>query len=577
MRLTGHPAAGREAAVVPRLRSGRVGGLSKRLPPVVLLIAVAVLVLGPLITLEGRATANGGRGFSELIHYPGIWTVLANTLELGVGATAVALVLGVGLAWCVSRLDGKLEKVGSVLPLLPLMMPAVAGTMGWIFLFAPTAGYLNQALRALPWMNHSSLSGPVNIYSMYWIILLTGLNLTGFVFMYVYSTLRSMGGGPAEAAAICGASAARIFRTVTLPLLRPAIAYSAGIVFLMSLGQFTNPLLLGATAHVNVLTTVLFQTTSNYPVDYSLGAAIASPLLFFGLITMLVQQRSVGSGSRYVVVTGKNTYRQVRANRLAVIPVLVFVVVAVLLPLAALILVSFSPFWSGTAIFTHLTTANVHTVIADPRVAAAIHTTFETFALTLVIVIPIGFLIALILGRSVRNVDGVTRNLLDIFCTLPLAMPAALVGFAALYTYTSGPLRLYGTNTIIVLTFLTLMLPHAVRPQLAAMHGISREFAEASRVSGASGLRTLALIQFPLIRRGVMVACAIVTIMLFHEFAASLLVVGGSKQTLGTLLYSYYSDGVYPEVAVLALIMTAITTIGVTVTFVFGGARMLGR
>ena len=64
------------------------------------------------------------------------------------------------------------------------MLPAIASVIGWTFLFSPRPGYLNALLRNLPWWNHLT-EGPVDVYTMPWIVILTGFGLTSFVYLFV--------------------------------------------------------------------------------------------------------------------------------------------------------------------------------------------------------------------------------------------------------------------------------------------------------------------------------------------------------------------------------------------------------
>jgi iron(III) transport system permease protein len=144
-----------------------------------------------------------------------------------------------------------------------------------------------------------------------------------------------------------------------------------------------------------------------------------------------------------------------------------------------------------------------------------------------------------------------------------------------LYTYAGAPLFLYGTVAIIIVAYITLMIPHAVRPQLSAMISIGREYQEAARVHGAGWWRTLRLVQIPMARNGIAVSSALVVVMLFHEFAASMMVRSSRTQVVGTILYEYYTGGLYPDVAVVALIMVVVTAIGVFGALTIGGAKAL--
>jgi iron(III) transport system permease protein len=540
-------------------------------PVLIFVIFLAAIVLGPLLALTAKAVAGGG--LVTLLQYRDIGEILINTVTLAVGALVVALVFGITLAVSVSRCPPKWQKFLALIPLLPLVIPNVANTMGWIFLLSPRAGYLNGILRELPWWSDAT-SGPVDLFSMFWMVLLTGFGYTGFVYLYVSSSLSTIGGELAAAAQVSGASSLRVFFTVTLPLMRPAIVYSSGLILLMGLGQFTNPLLLGSPKNIDVLTTVLFRTTASYPIDYSLGAAVSIPLIVAGVLVMYLQRKSIGEETKYAVVTGKSNYRQAGASRLFAIPIALFGIFAVALPLIALVMVSVSPYWSSQFSFSDATLKHIVGVFDDAKTLNSFATTMIAIVVALIAVIPIGLIGALVLHGSIRS-SRFIRKTVDLITTLPMAMPAAIMGFAMLYAYTNPPFSLYGTVTIIALTYITLMIPHAMRPQVTSLMSMGREFTEASLVSGASRLRTFLAIELVLTRKGITVAASIVMILLFHEFTASLMVSTSSVQTIGALLYSYYTGGIYPQVAVLSLLMVVVTAIGVSIVSIFGGGKAL--
>ena len=91
--------------------------------------------------------------------------------------------LGTLLAWCASRLPPHL-RILRVIPVLPIIVPAIASVVGWAFLLSPRPGYLNAALRALPWWSGLD-EGPIDIYTVPWIVIITGIGLTAFVYLFV--------------------------------------------------------------------------------------------------------------------------------------------------------------------------------------------------------------------------------------------------------------------------------------------------------------------------------------------------------------------------------------------------------
>jgi iron(III) transport system permease protein len=154
---------------------------------------------------------------------------------------------------------------------------------------------------------------------------------------------------------------------------------------------------------------------------------------------------------------------------------------------------------------------------------------------------------------------------------MPLSIPAVIFGVGFLMTYTTKPFVLYGTPWVLILVYVTLMIPFATRMQLGAMAALGSTYTEAARASGASALRTNLQIVVPLLRPAFGGAGALMFVLLTHEFAASLLVRAPTINVMGTILYDYYENGIYPLVACISLIMVGVTTAGVLAAMILGG------
>ena len=140
--------------------------------------------------------------------------------------------------------------------------------------FIPTEikiGYLNALLRMLPWWSDLD-SGPVEVYSLLWIVLITGFSLTAFIYLFVSTGLQNINAEIIEASRVCGASALKTFFRITLPLLRPVMLYGSGVALLLGLGQFTAPLLLGTNTGVRVMTTDMYTAMTSAPTDFATAA-----------------------------------------------------------------------------------------------------------------------------------------------------------------------------------------------------------------------------------------------------------------------------------------------------------------
>ncbi|CAG9269661.1 ABC transporter permease [Paraburkholderia caribensis] len=536
----------------------------------ILLLAVTYLVVMPLVRLQMLAFDGGfsqGYGQSDVMH------IIVTTVALGLGSLAIGLGLGTLLAWASTRLSHK-SRILPILPILPIVIPSVAAVSGWVFLLAPTPGYLNAAFRMLPWWSDLT-DGPVNIYSMQWIIILTGFTLTAFVYLFIREGFANIGADYLEAAAVCGSSSLRVFFTITLPLLRPAMIYGGGVALLLGLGQFTAPLLLGRNEGIVPITTNIFNLMTDTPARYEAASAMGTPLLIFGILVVAAQKLGLGDQRRFVTHGGKGFRATERSSKLAAAVIIIYTLVSIVLPLIGLVILALSKFWSANVIPSKWSLDNFAVIFSDPRITSAITNSIVYSLVAVAILLPTGFAAASIILRTKRY--PVIGKLLDFVIALPLGVPSVLFGVAFLLVYSRGPLPLYGTPWAMIIVYITLMLPFATRMQMTTMLALGESYQEASRMSGAGPWRTLAKIMLPLMRSSIGGAAALIFVLLTHEFTASVLVRSIDTNVMGTILFDFWSNGDYPAVAAIALVMSCVTAVGVAAAMVVGGSESLRR
>jgi iron(III) transport system permease protein len=563
-----------EALAAPqRSRAVRVDRIGPRLALFAFIVAIGYLTLVPLVRLQYLALKNGAEGYREAYTRPDVWQTVKWTVFLGVGSLLIAVILGTALAWAASTLPHRLRLL-RVLPILPIILPPIAAVLGWSFLLSPVPGYLNQLLRHLPWW--SGFEGPIDIYTLPWIIVITGLALAAFVYLFVSAGLENISNELIEAAYVGGSGRMGVFFRVVLPLLRPSLVYGTGVALLLGLGQFTAPLLLGQNQGVTVLTTDMYEATQAATPNYSMAAAIGSPLLVFGIFVLFANRFLLGDHSRFVTHGGKGGFKPAaRGSWLSATAIVVYGVVATFLPMAALILVSLSKFWSGSFDTSTWTIDTWRQVASASGVKPAIWNSVWLSVVSALITLPIAYLSALLLRK--RRQHRVAGPTLDFVVAMPLSIPAVIFGVGFLMTYTSKPLVWYGTTKVLILVYVTLMIPFATRMISAGLAALGDSYIEAARVSGASMIRTHLQILVPLLRPTIGGAAALMFILLSHEFAASLLVRAPTVNVMGTILFDYYENGGYPLVAVISLIMIGVTTAGVIVAVALGGSQVFKK
>jgi len=284
----------------------------------------------------------------------------------------------------------------------------------------------------------------------------------------------------------------------------------------------------------------------------------------------------LGDHTRFITHGGKGGFKPAaRGSGTAAAAMILYGVVATLLPIAALVLVSLSKFWTGSFDTSTWTLDSWREVASAQGVRPAIWNSVLLSVVAAAITLPISYVAATVLRR--RRDHRIIGPILDFVVAMPLSIPAVIFGVGFLLTYTKEPFVLYGTRWVIVLVYVTLMIPFATRMLLSGLAALGDSYSEASRVSGAGALRTHLSILVPLLRPTIGGATALMFVLLTHEFAASLLVRAPDVQVMGTVLYDYYENGGYPLVAVISLVMVAVTTAGVAVAVAIGGSEAFKR
>ena len=534
-----------------------------------LILATAALVLTPVVWVFHLSLEDSAAGVRSAVNSGQLSDLLSRTAILAVGSVAISLVLGTALAWAAHRLPARRQWM-ALIPITPLFVPGLVLATGWMFLLSPRVGYINSLLRQLPFFD--GRSGPLDVYSELWIIILTGWSATGFVYLFLRSSLAQFNQEVLDAAAASGAAPWRVFTSVVLPLLRPGLVYGAATTLLLCVGQVTFPLVLGRQKGINVLSTAMYQYSSQSLPNYGAAAALGLPIVGLGLACLVLQRFMLRDQNKYATV-GHGVSRPVRTTGIGGQAfILAFGMVALVLPLYAIVYVSLSRFWTATMNFQNLNTDAYRQVFDDNSFFIGVKNSLWYSLLALVIVLPLGYLSAkLIFVRQQRRVAAAAQ---ETIVGLPIGIPSIIFGVGFLFAYVSQPisrLGIYGTTWSMVLVYVVLVLPFSVRMQLAGMASVGRSLEEAASTSGAATLRRSLTIQLPMLRPALGSAAALIIALLAQEFSASLLVRAGTTQVMSTALYDALANGSYPVAAALAVVMFAVTALAVGLAVVLGG------
>ena len=535
--------------VAPRRRLGSAWLWSATLLAILaflVLYPVAMLLLGALTggdpVVDGYSLSTLSlRNFTTVLGNENVRAALANSLIACTGGTAVAVAVGLAFAWITVRTDTPCKALIAATGMLPLFVPPLVGGVAWAILGSPKTGLLNTIMARL------GLDWRIDLYSMPGMIFVFGIYYAPYVYMFTSSALKNMDPSLEEAAEMSGASSLRTIATVTFPLIAPAIVSGMLLSFIVMLGIYGIPAVLGTPAKIPVLTTYIYTLTAWAPPLYSTAAAVAI-LLMIVTGALVWAQNWVLGGRSYTTVAGKAFRpRPLRLGAwrwLTLGLALVYLGVVVILPSLALIVAAFrkflfirdvpSLFDPGQYSFIHF-----DRLLSNPQTTAALVNTLEVGVIAAVL----GGALSFAIGYTVVRSRAPGRRLIDVVATIPVAIPGLVVGVAYLWAWIGLPGGIYGTIWILALAFIARFIPDTVKALSTSLMQIHKELEEAAFICGRSLPSTIRTIVLPLARPGVVAAMTLLFILSTRELGSSLFLYSTGSMVMSVQLLQYYDGG----------------------------------
>jgi iron(III) transport system permease protein len=524
-------------------------------------IVVAYLALVPVSTMVyaslqsnflGIGSSNWTLGnYGKTFTTPGFGQLVANSFVYAAATSVICIVVGFGLAWLVVRTNAPCKAFARAAALVPLIIPGVLNTIAWSLLLSPQQGPVNQLLRTvgLPVFNVYSLQGMVFVQSMH---------VVPVAFLMGTAAFSSMDSSMEEAAMASGASPVRTFFTITLRMVRPAILSAALLMFIQTISNFEVPQLIGVPGHTFVFVSQIYAALQQFPADYGTVGVIGVFVLVIAVVGLYLSRR-VAKGAGIQTITGKAfraTVQDLGKWRWAGFACFVlFFLVAVVLPLAMLVWSSLLPGYETPSLqaLRDFTMSNYSAIFSQSVLVQSLKNSLITSVSTGLIVTVLCAVVAYITVKT--KIIG--RGLLDGLATVPIAVPSVIMGVGILYFYLVAPLpvHLYGTLAIMVIAFVTITMPYAMRYIVPGMAAIKDELEEAATSSGANWFQGFWRIFVPLMLPSLLAAFLYSMIVSFREISAAIFLYSTGTQVVSVQIYDLYRNGTYPVVAALGILM----------------------
>ena len=532
------------------------------------LYPTSMLLIGALTTtnpvVEGYKLADLSIGnFLTVAMNPNVAGALVNSLIACGGGTIVAVAIGLGFAWVVVRTNTPCKGLIASAGMLPLFVPPLVAGVAWSILGSPKTGLLNLVFAKTGIPLH------LDLYSMPGMIFVFGIYYAPYVYMFTAAALRNMDPALEEAAEISGASALRTMATVTFPLIMPAILSGMLLSFIVMLGIYGIPAVLGAPANLSVLTTYIFALTAWSPPRYNTAAAVAVLLMIVTGLLVFLQQKVVARRS-YTTVAGK-AFRPRSLNLgpwrfMTLALAIVYLFVVVVLPSIALFIAAFRKFLFIRDIPSLFETKqygwqHFTKMFDNPLTITSIINSMKVGIITAVV----GGILSFAIGYTITRARVPGKRIIDVITTIPVAIPGLVIGVAYLWAWIGLPGGLYGTLWILALAFVARFIPDTVKALSTSLMQIHRELEEAAWICGRGTLSTIASIVLPLARPGVVAAMTLLFILSIRELGSSLFLYSSGTMVMAVQLLGYFEGGNVGITAAFSLVQMVL--LGGLITF----------
>jgi thiamine transport system permease protein len=539
------------------------------------LLTLAGLALGPVLVLAvffvlpvsgmvGRGFVVDGRfdpgGVVEVLGRSRTHRVLWFTVwSAGLG-TLASVLLGLPAAYVLHRLAFPLRNLVRALLLVPFVLPTVVVGVAFRLLVGESGPLGFLGLDGTP------------------VAIIAGLTFfnVAVVVRAVGATWESLDPRPAEAAAALGATPAQVFRTVTLPALRPALVSAASVVFLFCATSFGVVLTLGGLRYSSVETEIYLLTTQLLDLRAAAALSILQLLAVTALLVVAGRLRAVPDPT---VERRTSRPRRPRRQDLGQLALTALALALVAAPVLTLLVgsVRVDDGWS-LANYRRLTTVGRGNALLVP-VTDALVTSLRTAVDATWMSLLLGGLIAVVVSRrSLGRGERRLRSTLDGFFMLPLGVSAVTLGFGFLITLDHPPLSLRDSPLLVPVAQALVALPLVVRTLVPVLGGIDDRQRQAAASLGAGPLRAFTTVDLPVMWRPLLAAAGFAFAVSLGEFGATSFLARDEHPTLPVVIYQLIGrpGGENFGMALAASVVLAAATAVVVLVVDRLGVRSLG-
>lgn len=527
---------------------------------VVILALYALFMIYPLFMLLRNAVIDSGGQFTldyfvkflSKQYYLG--TVL-NSFKVSISATIRTMVIGVPLAYFYNMYEIKGARFLQIIIILCSMSAPFIGAYSWILLLGRN-GLITNFVKDLTGIKLPS------IYGFGGILLVLCLQLYPLVFLYVSGALKNVDNTLLEASENMGCTGLKRFFTVIIPLCAPTIIAAMLMVFMRAFADFGTPLFIGEgyrTFPVEIYNSFMSETGG----DTHFASAVAVIAIIITAVIFLFQ-RFVNSKFQFTM-NALHPIERKKAKGVKGVLIHLFCYGVVTVAYAPQLYVIYTSFQNTSGkLFVDGYSLNSY-VDAFSKLGNAIPNTFLIGGVALIIIVALSILVAYLVVRR----SNIVSKFIDTLSMVPYVIPGSVVGIALIMAFSSGPIVLVGTATIMIVALVIRRNSYTIRSSVATLQQIPMSIEEAAISLGSSKMKAFFKVTMPMMANGIISGALLSWIAIITELSTGILLYNWRTTTLTIQIYTYVSRGSYGVAAAMACVLTVMTTISLLIFIKF--------
>ena len=534
-------------------------------PAVIFLLVIPPLAVVFLASLKPAAALPFDsvpltlHNYEQLFSDPFFYKLAINTFLYASCSLLTGLILALPIVWLVERTDMPGKNWISTAMFIPLIIPGMLTSFGWVLLVSPRTGFLNVWLRQILGIQGQ---GPLNIYSFFGLVFLTGISIVPGIFIMLSGLFRNMDPELEEAGAAAGGDNRTVLFRITLPLMAPGVISVSIYYTIILIEMFEIPLLIGLNANFPVLSTYIFSLVfpENTAPSYGMAGTFGSFAVIIGLGLAHIYERFTRAIYKFSVLRGRRSARRIvrlgRWKYLGLFLVSLYLLMKVVIPFLALVWSSlFSTLLqSSSGTFGTMSFGVYALVFQDQRL---FHASVNSLILVLMVATSTMLLATLVSWIVVRS-QNVWVRWLDAIAFLPRAIPGIVIALGILFILLRTPI--YGTLWLLIIGHTVSYLPFGVRIMNASLMQLHSELEEASRASGAGSFSTFRRILMPLLRPALWNGWLWVVAHSVRDFTFPLMLGTSTNIVVAQLIWQYWQLGLVERAAAVSVLLIGLLT-----------------